>query len=593
MNANPAPVAMTAAEILLDHLRLEGVTHLFGVPGAGIAFLLRRLRQRTDFKYIVCRHETGAAFMADGFFRATQIPGVVLVTSGPGATNALTGTMNADFGGSAVLTITGEVAQPYLGRGYLQEGTDCGLNVRDIYAAATHYSVEIDSADGVVHLTQQALRSMLSIPRRAARIGIPNNVAADIPSTPAVMATDTKAYRALPMAAPEEGVVRVLQVLLKAKRPVIMLGAGCREAFRCKETARAFRLLVEWLQIPVMTTSDGKGMFPETHDLSLGAYGFAGSQWPQYWLRTADGGQAHDALVVIGSSLGELATNCWNTMLLPNGPFLQVDINPGIIGRGFPVTEGIIAEAGALMRRLWEMASGVARDEQAVLARRDAVATLKAGNPRFVSATDYLSTGSPLQPAALCRILNELLPDEAMIFCDSGNCVGWGLHYLVIREKQEWHSALAMGTMGFGVCASIGARLGNPNRLCVALVGDGAVLMHAGEISTASANGIGVIWIVLADNNLNMVAQGMSHVFPSDENYKETYRLGSNDLVKMAQALGADAVEISTPADLLASWQHIKAGAEAGRPQMVVARIAADAAPPYWDPPYWPVQPHR
>lgn len=180
-----------------------------------------------------------------------------------------------------------------------------------------------------------------------------------------------------------------------------------------------------------------------------------------------------------------------------------------------------------------------------------------------------------------------------MIFCDSGNCVGWGLHYLVIREKQEWHSALAMGTMGFGVCASIGARLGNPNRLCVALVGDGAVLMHAGEISTASANGIGVIWIVLADNNLNMVAQGMSHVFPSDENYKETYRLGSNDLVKMAQALGADAVEISTPADLLASWQHIKAGAEAGRPQMVVARIAADAAPPYWDPPYWPVQPHR
>jgi acetolactate synthase-1/2/3 large subunit len=138
----------TVSDQILDYLVLEGATQIFGIPGAGIAHLLQRLRARPEFSYVVCRQESGAAYMADGYFRATGKPGVVLVTSGPGATNALTGTMNANFGGSAVLALTGEVPQNFLGRGYLQEGTDCGLNIRDIYAAGTRYSADIGAAAG-------------------------------------------------------------------------------------------------------------------------------------------------------------------------------------------------------------------------------------------------------------------------------------------------------------------------------------------------------------------------------------------------------------------------------------------------------------
>ena len=284
MSAPSPPETRTVADQILDYLVLEGATRIFGLPGAGIAHLLQRLKARPEFTYVVCRQELGAAYMADGYFRATGKPGVVLVTSGPGATNALTGTMNAHFGGSAVLTLTGEVPQGFLGRGYLQEGTDCGLNVRDIYAAGTRYSADIVAAAGAPILIEQALRDMLSVPRRAVRLGISDDVAfaKAAPSYSLRPPSSPTAYRSVPGDAHVEGVRQALEALSAATRPLILLGSGCRDALRDAETAHALRCLVEWWQIPVITTSDGKGVFPETHELSLRAYGFAGCEWPQY-----------------------------------------------------------------------------------------------------------------------------------------------------------------------------------------------------------------------------------------------------------------------------------------------------------------------
>jgi acetolactate synthase-1/2/3 large subunit len=563
---------------------------MFGVPGAGIMHLLQRIHDRDEFKYIITRHESGAAYMADGYYRATGKPGVVLVTSGPGATNALTGTMNAQFDGSAVLTLTGEVPEQFLGRGYLQEGTDCGLNVRDIYAAATRYSADIVDASSVPILVEQALRSMLSMPRRAVHLGIADNVAAAEAQTALYVSArppmSPKAYRCLPEGAPKHGVQRALEVLSSAKRPLILLGNGCWEALRDRDTARALRCLVEWWNIPVITTSDGKGVFPETHPLSLRAYGFAGCLWPQYWMiDPTTKGAAHDALLVIGSSLGELATYKWNPMLVPRGPFLQVDLDQSVIGRGFPVTDGIVAEAGAFIRALWDQAPAWPRDAAAVAARGAEIAAIKAQHPPIVSPSDYAQTSGPLHPAALCRLLNEKLPDGAMVFIDSGNCVGWSMHYMVVREGQELHSALAMGPMGFAVCAVIGARYGRSDRLCVALVGDGALLMQLGEISTAAANQIGAIWVVLSDNELNMVTQGMNTFFPEPTPF--SYPLGAPDLCKVAEGLGADAYEVREVADFAPAWESALRGAAAWRPQVIVVRLDPKPAPPYWSAPFW------
>lgn len=590
MSEPSPPESRTVADQILDYLVLEGATRLFGLPGAGIAHLLQRIRLRPEFTYVVCRQETGAAYMADGYYRATGKPGVVLVTSGPGATNALTGTMNANFGGSAVLALTGEVPQGFLGRGYLQEGTDCGLNVRDVYAAGTRYSADIVAAAGAPTLIEQALRDMLSVPRRAVRLGISDNVAAApaeaskfSPRPPASSA----AYRTLPAAVPAGAVRRTLDVLSSAKRPLLLLGAGCREALRDKATADALRCLVEWWKIPVMTTSDGKGVFPEDHELSLRAYGLAGCEWPQYWMIGKDGTAAHDALLVVGSSLGELATYKWNPMLVPNGPFIQVDIDQSIIGRGFPVSDGFVAEAGGFFRELWSKAPAWPHDEAAVAARAAEIAAIKNKYSPLASPDAYNSETVPLQPAALCRVLNSVLPDDAYIFIDCGNCVGWALHCLIVGRQQEAHSALAMGPMGFAVCAVAGARFGNPNRLAVALVGDGAFLMQVGEVSTAAAHGVGAIWVVLVDDDLRMVSQGMEVLFHEPGLYDHSYRLGKPDLAKVAEGLGAAVTMVNKPSDLSAAWPDVVRGANRGLPQVILAIVDRTAAPPYYSPPFW------
>src|SRR5262245_50967698 len=175
----------TVGQVLLLYLGLEGVSKVFGIPGGGLANLLVEFKnQRETFEYVICRHETGAAYIADGYYRATGKLGVVMVTSGPGATNALTGAMNANSGGSAMLVITGEVSEQYFGKGYLQEGIDTGLDINAIYTAAASYSAQMTDQSEVQALIEQALRDALALPRGMAHVSVPNNVPTQIVTNP-------------------------------------------------------------------------------------------------------------------------------------------------------------------------------------------------------------------------------------------------------------------------------------------------------------------------------------------------------------------------------------------------------------------------
>jgi len=191
----------SVATVLLDYLALEGVIYVFGVPGAGFMHLLAELKKHPKIQFIVCKHESGAAYVADGYYRAAGKLGVVMVTSGPGGTNAPTGTMNADNGGSALLTITGEVPEVDFGKGYLQEGIDGRLNIDAIYTAATAYSSVVVDSSSFETLFTQALRDALSIPNRAVHISLPDNVAAQ---TIGAVTSPSKPenYRAIPEGVP-------------------------------------------------------------------------------------------------------------------------------------------------------------------------------------------------------------------------------------------------------------------------------------------------------------------------------------------------------------------------------------------------------
>lgn len=587
------PVQTSVSQALIHYLSIEKVTHVFGIPGGGLATLLVAFKNSDkSIQYVVCRHETGAAYMADGYYRARGDLGVVMVTTGPGATNALTGVMNAQNDGSAVLLITGEVNENYFGMGYLQEGADAKLNVDGIYDSCLDYSAMITAASNAETLIKQALRDALSLPRNAAHLAFPNDVAGAIIPQPMLPASPTQ-YRAEGGGAPSSTLRAALASLYQAKRPLILLGNGCRQALSNPDRSKKLQEWADTYGIPIMTTADGKGIFPESHDMSLRAYGIAGCEWPYYWMVTEAGETPYDGLMVIGSSLGELATNKWLPILIPqnNGPFVQVDLNQAVLGRSFQISQGVVAEAGAFIDGMYDLMPEYIPDPKDVEARKGWLAAIKQAHGPFASDEQYQSNASPAEPAALMRVLQNTLPadQKVKIFLDAGNCVGWGVHYLSVSDPWQIHSSLSMGPMGFGIGAALGAKFACPTEICIGIVGDGAFLMYGAEVSTASQYQQGVIYLVLNDNNLNMVSQGMQHFFPDPSGpqaWSSLYELGNPDLVKVAEGLGADAYAVNDPADLQAIMPQVLHAQAQGKPQVIVANINTQVLPPYYEDKY-------
>lgn len=582
--AGPVTTKPTVAQLLLGYLRLEGVTHLFGVPGGALGALLTELKdERDDFTYVICRHETGAAYMADGFARLAGVPGVVTVTSGPGATNALTGSMNAQASGTPLLAITGEVAEEYFGKGYLQEGIDAKLNIAEIFAHAVGFSAVITNPSNATTLIEEALRAALGTPGQAAHLSLPNDVSGTQLGTPSVMPESPEHYRASSRPCDSAQLRQAFDLLVAARRPLILLGNGARQALAMHDGMPQLCALVEKFAIPVITTPDAKALFPESHALSLRNFGAAFCEWPQYYLN-ADGTH-FDALLVLGSGLGELATNKWDERLVPDGPFMQVDIDPNAIGRGYPVDLGIVSDVGAAIEELAALAVGAEAEPVSVQGRRDFVAGIKRDHSPWLEPAKRDSDRVPILPQSMIGCLNERLPAGAQVFVDAGNCVGWCVHYLSVDPPAAVHPSLNMGPMGFAVGATIGAKLAAPDVACIGVVGDGAFLMHGAELSTAARYGAGAIFVVLYDDDLGMVAQGQEHFFPDPDAphiWAELYQLGAPDLVEFSRALGAEAHEVRTRAELGAALDAAFAAAEAGKPQVVVVHIDRAEIPPYY-----------
>ncbi len=602
------------AKVLLHYLALEDANYLFGVPGAAIKTLLKEIKDNPNFHYIVCRHESGAAFIADGYYRATGLPGVVAVTSGPGATNALTGILTAESGGSAVIAITGEVAEKALGRGFLQEGLESGLDIPAIFTAATHYSAHLTNLFSAKTLIEQALRNAMAVPRHAVHLSVPEDIAAEkLAKNYPTLPERREQYRTTTIGnRPSESDVRqACESIFQAKRPLIFLGSGCRDAMRDGETRDAFHRLVHTYAIPVMTTPDGKGLFPEDDRYSIRSYGCASCRWPHHWLKELDAPDRCDALLVIGTALGNLSTNWWKPILLPQGPFIQVDIDPSVIGRAFNITHGIVADARQFILSLSSCLSAREPNQDCVAKRQDEVDKMKETVSPFAQKAEYeidpelkpihwsdydsCDDTNGIEPAALVRVMQEVIDEQdshTMLFIDAGNCVGWGAHYFVVKSNIEYHGNLRMGPMGFGTAGVIGAKFGKnlsgEDCNCIALVGDGAFLMHGAEVSTAKALKAGAIWVVLAEDDLRMVTQGMS--WWAREDFEDLYKLGNADLVMFAQGLGADAVEVATQDELKDALRNALQAARGSNqtPQAIVVRINPDRFPPYYLAPYGP-----
>ena len=593
---------LTVAQLLLEYLKLEGATTMFGVPGGALIYLINELKlQREQFSFVICRHETGAAYIAHGYALVSGKLGVVLTTSGPSATNALTGAMNAQVANCPLLVISGEVPEQYFGKGYLQEGIDAKLDIESVYRNAVEYSTVVPSEKSFATLFRQALRDTCSQPFRAAHVSLPNDVAGtcvtgDDPSHPYRISfpRSPEQYRATPSSTDLHKTRLTFDELTSAARPLIFLGNGARHALADQARRKRFTEFVEKFVVPVMTTPDAKGIFPETHSLSLRNYGMTACAWPDAYIKEPQDPAHLDALLVLGSSLGELATSVvardqYSKNLIPTTHFVQVDVDQSVIGRDFPITRGIVADVGATIDALCDLGKEREPDRGKTDPRRRAIEEIRKQSP-FADPKGRSSETAPLHPAALCRVINDTMR-SGHVFIDAGNCVGWSLNNLVVDPPLQYHSALGMGPMGFGVGAVIGGKLAAPDQTCISITGDGAFLMHGAEVSTAAQYRIGAIWVVLYDNDLAMVSQGMAALFPPAPPWVDYYALGAPDLVKFSEGLGAQAVAVTKdqgPAAFKAALQTaIRQAADNKRPQVIIAHIDTAPMPPYG----WPTIP--
>jgi acetolactate synthase-1/2/3 large subunit len=599
---------VSVGELLLRYLRLEGVDVVFGVPGKGISWLIYQLAfsQSGDapgpadgIRYVVARHDGTAAFMADGYARVSGKLGVCVVTSGPGATNTVTGATCAQVDGSSVLFVTGEVPEAAFGRGAFQEGADSGIDIVGLFRACTAYSARVTSPSNFQTLLTQAIRVATSLPRLASHLNLPEDVSETVLPT-VQFPTARHHYVAVADGGNPTRSRQAAHDLRDARRPLIYLGSGARDAFvNPQDPIGSRRRLHEFMThvvdkhgIPVMTTPRAKGIFPESHPLSLRNYGMAACQWPQYYMNQHlywPEQPPYDALLVLGTALKQWSTNAWDPMLVPHGPITQVDLDASIIARAFPVESGIVGNCATVIDEIIAVAKELDPSPE-VAARKAFIAQLKSHSP-WADGPARLSDATPVKPQRVMAELQHVLDTEpsirargAHVFVDVGNTMGWTWHELVIEAPVQLWTNTGMASMGWGSGAVIGGKMADPTRPAICVTGDGGFFMNGKDVSTAVQHGVGAVWIVFQDDVLQMVTQGMTHTWapPQGHTWADYYSLGNADLVQYSQSLGADAFLVTAPgelADLLPKCLHT--ADEQKKPQVIVVQIDRTEAPPY------------
>src|SRR5262245_35480736 len=479
-----------AAEFLIDALSEVGVRHLFGVIGGSVVPLFTAtVGRRTQLS--MAKHEAGAAFMADGYARVSGGLGACIATSGPGATNLITGVASAYADSIPMIVLTGQVATKSFGKGAFQESSSEGVDIVDVFKRVTRYSTLAFRADRLPDVWYKALRTALGGRPGPVHLSLPADVQEQLLSTPTLTPRRVHRINNYDRAAIKQTALH----LLRARRPAILAGHGSV----LSDAAEEIRALAETLEIPVATTPKGKGVFPEDHHLSLGPFGYSGSPLAQWYLLES----GVDVLLVVGTSLNEWGTLGWARRLQPSEALIQVDIDPYEVGKNYQVTVPVIGDAKA---GLIELSYEIRRQRQRYLHWRRGNGKLEPplDRPRFLNAAMMDSEAIPIKPQRLMRDLQEALPRDALVFVDGGANRAWAIHYWESLYPRTFFCATGMASMGFGVAGAVGGKFAAPDRVVVSIIGDGGFLMNGMEVSTAVHYRQQVIWVVLNDAGYGM-----------------------------------------------------------------------------------------
>jgi acetolactate synthase-1/2/3 large subunit len=515
---------LTGAQIFFECLKAEGVDTIFGLPGGAVIDLYDEMPKH-DIRHILVRHEQGAAHMADGYARATGRVGVCLVTSGPGATNTVTGIATAYMDSIPIVVFTGQVPTPLIGNDAFQEADIVGIT-----RPCTKHNYLVKNVSDLAKILREAFY--------LARSGRPGPVLVDLPKDVIAAKTDFKYPKKISMKgynptseAHMGQLKRAYTAITKAKKPVIYAGGGVI----LSNGADHLKELGEKLCCPVTTTLMGLGGFPAPHELWLGMLGMHGT----FRANMAVGHT--DLLIAIGARFDDRVTGKLDEFA-PSAKIIHIDVDPTSISKNVKVDIPIVGDCKDAMKKLLQLAkeSPIA-DLQEI--RKPWLDQIKKWKETYPLA--YEQKGDQIKPQYVVEKIYELCEGKAIITTEVGQNQMWAAQYYHFSEPRTLLTSGGLGTMGYGLPAAIGAQAAFPDKLVVDIAGDGSIQMCIQEMITAVENNLPVKVAILNNQYLGMVRQWQQLFY--EQNYCATCLKVAPDFVKLAEAYGALGLRATKP----------------------------------------------
>lgn len=532
---------MTGAQAIIASLEAEGVDTIFGYPGGQAIKIYDALYDSKQIHHVLARHEQGATHMADGYARATGKVGVVLVTSGPGATNTVTGIATAYMDSIPMVVITGQVTRGVIGTDSFQESDIVGITM-----PVVKHSFLLQSTDDLTRTFREAFY--------IASTGRPGPVLIDIPSdlSGAEMVFHYPDSVNLPSYKPTyrgnaRQVKQAAELIQKAERPLIYAGGGIVTSHACAELTE----LAERMQIPVVTTLMGKGAMRCSNPLNLGPVGMHGSKYANMAVTECD------LLIAVGARFSDRVTGKVSEFA-PHAKVIHIDIDPAEIGKIINPVVPIVGDAKVVLAAINER---LAKADAQPIDRTwvDDVFSWRERWPFYTSDfSDYPNAIAP--EVVLHKLSQKLDPEASIVTTEVGQHQMWAHQNIHREHARTFISSGGLGTMGFGFPAAIGAKIGCPESEVVCVAGDGSFQMNSQEMATAKINDVPVKVLIIDNRALGMVHQWQSLFY--NKRYSFTELADNPDFVKLADAYGWRARRVEKPEDVDAALDEMLASKE-------------------------------
>mgnify|MGYP002557411193 CR=1 FL=1 len=532
---------LNGAEIVIECLKEQGVDTVFGYPGGAILNVYDELyKHRDEIRHILTSHEQGAAHAADGYARATGKVGVCLATSGPGATNLVTGIATAYMDSIPVVAITCNVGVPLLGKDSFQE-----IDIAGVTMPITKYSFIVKDVNQLADTIRKAFR--------IAKMGRPGPVLIDIPKDVTAKKAEYEkenpgVYNREFTHIDEKEVAAAAEMIQASEKPFIFVGGGAILSGASKE----LKEFVEKTDAPVTDSLMGKGAFPGTDPRYTGMLGMHGTKASNYGVSECD------LLVVVGARFSDRVTGNTATFA-KNAKILQIDIDPAEMNKNIIIDQGVAGDIKAVLRKLNE-----------VLPQQDHAEWMKKIQDYKEKYPLKYHEGVLTGPFVVEEIYRQTKGD-AIITTEVGQHQMWAAQYFKYTKPRTLLTSGGLGTMGYGLGAAIGAKTGCPDKTVINVAGDGCFRMNMNELATAVRHEVPVIEVVINNHVLGMVRQWQDLFY--DERYSATVLRDAVDYVKLAEAMGAEGMRATTQEEFREAFAKALAS---GRPVLIDCMIDCD-----------------